>query len=98
MALSKVSGFHVCSARQCTEVARWAVIWRNPRIHQAREKTWLACERHKEFLAEFVALRSFPYRIVPVSELGEPVGSGAKQVDPASLTEAERAQLGMDFS
>ncbi|EEH64203.1 hypothetical protein HMPREF0044_0492 [Gleimia coleocanis DSM 15436] len=90
MALSRVSGFHVCSARQCTEVARWAVIWRNPRIHQAREKTWLACEGHKEFLAEFVALRGFPYRIVPVSELGEPVGQSAKQVDPRSLTAEER--------
>ncbi|MCS4484548.1 hypothetical protein NXS08_03480 [Gleimia sp. 6138-11-ORH1] len=93
MALGKVRGFHVCSARQCTEVARWAVIWRNPRIHQGREKTWLACEGHREFLAEFVALRGFPYRIVPVSELGEAVGESAKQVDPSSLTEQERSQL-----
>lgn len=85
-----VKAFHVCSARQCTEVARWAVVWRNPRIHQTREKTWLACEGHKEFLTEFVALRGFPHRVIPAADLGEPVGQSAKQVDPASLTEAER--------
>lgn len=95
MALSKVSGFQACSARQCTEVARWAVIWRNPRIHQAREKTWLACEGHRQFLAEFVALRGFPYRVVPIGELGELTGLSAKPVDPRSLTEAERLKLGL---
>lgn len=85
--------FHVCSARQCTEVARWAVVWRNPKIHAAREKTWLACERHRDFLAEFVALRNFPHRIIPVSELGEATGPSPKQVDPRSLTDEERARL-----
>lgn len=58
-----------CSARQCTEVAQWAVIWSNPQIHHAREKIWLACPGHRDFLKEFVALRSFPHRVVPISDL-----------------------------
>ncbi|MDO5034369.1 MAG: hypothetical protein Q4E01_03180 [Actinomycetaceae bacterium] len=91
--MSEKQFFHVCSARQCTEVARWAVIWSNPKIHSAREKTWLACEGHKNFLTEFVALRSFPYRVVPVSELEAPTGPSAKPVDPRSLTDEERARL-----
>ncbi|MDT3768081.1 hypothetical protein QS713_08425 [Gleimia hominis] len=76
---------HVCSARQCTEPAAWAVIWRNPKIHYGREKTWLACEGHRDFLAEFVALREFPYRVVPISEIGPAAGPSAKPVDRRSL-------------
>ncbi|MDI9588274.1 MAG: hypothetical protein ACOX5I_03235 [Gleimia sp.] len=91
--MSEAKFFHVCSARQCTEVARWAVIWRNPKIHDAREKTWMACEGHKEFLTKFVALRNFPHKVVPASELEAPSGPSAKPVDPRSLTEEERAQL-----
>lgn len=85
--------FHVCSARQCTEVARWAVIWSNPKIHSAREKTWLACDGHKDFLTEFVALREFPHRVVPIGDIDEAVAPSAKPVDPRSLTDEERAQL-----
>ncbi|MDU7238417.1 hypothetical protein [Actinomyces sp.] len=88
--------FHVCSARQCTEVARWAVIWSNPKIHAAREKTWLACEGHRDFLTEFVSLRSFPHRVVPISEVDSATAPAPKPVDPRSLTEEERASLGED--
>jgi hypothetical protein len=91
--VSEAKFFHVCSARQCTEVARWAVIWHNPKIHAAHEKTWMACDGHKEFLTEFVALRNFPHRVVPASEVDPPSGPSAKPVDPRSLTEEEREQL-----
>lgn len=82
--------FHVCSARQCTEVARWAIVWRNPKIHHAREKTWLACEGHRDFLAEFVALRNFPHRVISASKLTPPSEPAPKRVDPRSLTDEER--------
>ncbi|WP_198009448.1 hypothetical protein [Gleimia europaea] len=88
--------FHVCSARQCTEVARWAVIWSNPKIHAAREKTWLACEGHRDFLTEFVSLRAFPHRVVPISEVAPATSPSPKPVDPRSLTAEERASLGVD--
>ncbi|MDO5719967.1 MAG: hypothetical protein Q4P05_04470 [Actinomycetaceae bacterium] len=85
--------FHVCSARQCTEVARWAIVWRNPTIHHAREKTWLACEGHRDFLTEFVTLRDFPHRVVSASNLPPPSEPTPKPVDPRSLSEKERTGL-----
>lgn len=81
---------HVCSARQCTEVARWAVVWSNPKLHYGREKTWLACVGHRDFLEEFVALRGFPHRVVPISDIQANRGPSPKAVDPSSLTQAER--------
>ena len=59
----------ICSARECSNPAYWAILWRNPKIHQSREKTWMACESHKERLQKFVALRDFPNRVVPAVEV-----------------------------
>lgn len=67
--MSDVKEIWQCSARQCTEPAAFAVRWRNPAIHFNREKTWLACVGHRDFLAEFVALRDFPYRVLTMDEL-----------------------------
>lgn len=69
MALARGPADGTCSARECTSPATWAVIWSNPRIHRGREKTWLACDAHREFLHDYLAYRSFPVRDVPFSDL-----------------------------
>lgn len=61
----------VCSAKGCRERASWGLLWNNPRLHTPeRRKTWLACERHRTTLADFLSLRGFLKDTVPVSELG----------------------------
>jgi hypothetical protein len=60
-----------CSAAGCPSAAAWRVNWRNPRIHPAdRVKVWLACDDHRETLADYLGTRGFP---VVLSELGSPV-------------------------
>ncbi len=50
----------LCSAKGCRTAATTDLVWRNPRIHeQARVKHWLACAEHADFLADFLARRSF---------------------------------------
>jgi hypothetical protein len=45
----------------------WQLLWRNPRIHTAdRTKRWLACDDHRESLAEFLTRRDFPLTVVPL--------------------------------
>jgi hypothetical protein len=57
----------ICSARGCRATASYAVIWNNPKIHPPeREKTWMACEEHRQSLADFLAARSFLRRVEPV--------------------------------
>jgi hypothetical protein len=61
-----------CSRAGCREAARWAILWRNPRIHDAdRRKTWLACPEHLETLREFLAARDFPLEVRTVGELDD---------------------------
>lgn len=61
---------HECSRAGCRAEASWAIRWRNPKIHaEERRKTWLACAAHLEYLREFLAARSFPLSVLPVSEL-----------------------------
>ena len=56
----------ICSARGCTETAIWAVRWNNPKLHPPeRRKTWLACDRHRTYLADFLAARGFLREIEP---------------------------------
>jgi hypothetical protein len=60
----------VCSAKGCREDARHAVVWNNPRLHSAdRRKVWLACDAHRQSLADFVGLRGFLIEVIPVEEL-----------------------------
>jgi hypothetical protein len=55
-----------CSAKSCTAEARWALRWNNPKLHPPeRRKTWLACEEHREYLADFLNRRSFLREIEP---------------------------------
>ena len=61
----------------CREAADSAILWRNPKIHDAdRRKTWLACSEHLETLREFLAARDFPLEVRPVTEL-DARGEGA---------------------
>jgi len=54
----------VCSAKECQQEARYAVVWNNPKVHTPdREKTWLACDQHREFLSGFVDKRGFLLRV-----------------------------------
>lgn len=66
------------------------MVWSNPKLHFGREKTWLACVGHRDFLKEFVTLRGFPCRVIPIEQLPAVAGPGPKTVDPDSLTPAER--------
>jgi hypothetical protein len=66
---------HVCSAKGCRAVARHAVIWNNPKLHTAeRRKVWLACDDHRQTLADFVGIRGFLIEVVPVDELTDADG------------------------
>lgn len=50
----------ICSAKGCREVARWALLWNNPKLHTPeRRKTWTACEEHRESLSDFLSARGF---------------------------------------
>lgn len=54
----------VCSRAGCRNAATKRVVWRNPRIHEAdREKIWLACDDHVEFLRDYLAARDFPVTV-----------------------------------
>ena len=50
-----------CSAAGCSAPGGWRINWRNPRIHTAdRVKVWLACDAHRERLADYLRTRGFP--------------------------------------
>jgi hypothetical protein len=54
----------ICSAKGCRAAASYAVVWNNPKIHPPeREKTWVACEEHRQALADFLDLRGFLRRV-----------------------------------
>ncbi|MGH3450381.1 MAG: hypothetical protein ACRDQW_06545 [Haloechinothrix sp.] len=54
----------ICSAKGCGAPASYTVIWNNPKIHQPeREKTWPACEEHRQWLADFLDARGFLLRV-----------------------------------
>lgn len=53
-----------CSRAGCRRAATARVVWRNPRIHaEGREKIWLACDDHVEFLRDYLAARDFPVTV-----------------------------------
>ncbi|PZU40076.1 MAG: hypothetical protein DI573_05145 [Microbacterium sp.] len=55
-----------CARAGCREIARWQVVWRNPRIHSAeRRKIWLACGDHVDYLRDYLAARDFPVEVAP---------------------------------
>lgn len=57
----------VCSRAGCRADARWRVVWRNPRIHEAtRRKIWAACDDHVGYLRDYLAARDFPVAVEPM--------------------------------
>ena len=59
-----MSDLVVCSARGCRAPASYALVWNNPKVHAPeREKTWVACEEHRQSLAGFLDLRGFLRRV-----------------------------------
>lgn len=60
----------VCSARGCRGSARWALRWNNPKLHAPdRRKTWLACDVHREDLADHLSVRGFLREVVAADGL-----------------------------
>ncbi|MFI7388734.1 hypothetical protein [Streptomyces sp. NPDC049813] len=58
-----------CSAKGCRADAVWVLAWNNPKLHTPeRRKTWLACEEHREHLAQFLGVRGFLKDVVPLAE------------------------------
>jgi hypothetical protein len=48
------------------------VVWNNPKLHTPdREKTWLACDEHRDHLAGFLDLRGFLRRVDPFDPSAE---------------------------
>lgn len=63
------SGEQICSRAGCTQLAAWNVNWRNPKIHTVdRVKVWRACDEHREYLFDYLASRSFPVKVTPLTE------------------------------
>ena len=57
----------VCSAKGCTALAVWALLWNNPKLHTPdRRKTWLACDDHRQSLSDFLGARDFLRDVEPV--------------------------------
>ncbi len=65
----------VCSAKGCRAAPAWALLWNNPKLHDAeRRKVWLACGEHREHLAQFLRLRGFLKDVVPADAIPESAG------------------------
>ena len=57
----------ICSARDCRQLAAYDLQWNNPKIHAAdRRKHWLACDVHRESLAQFLSARGFLKDVLPL--------------------------------
>ncbi|MGA5443892.1 hypothetical protein ACPCKW_30925 [Streptomyces griseoincarnatus] len=66
----------ICSAKGCRAPAEWVLAWNNPKIHTPRRrKTWLACEEHREHLAQFLGVRGFLKDVVRFEEWEAPEGA-----------------------
>lgn len=60
----------VCSARGCGARARWGLRWNNPKLHTPeRRKTWLACDAHRQSLADHLSVRGFLRETLSVEDL-----------------------------
>jgi hypothetical protein len=57
----------ICSAKGCRSAATYVLVWNNPSLHTPdREKTWVACDEHRESLSAFLDRRSFLRRVDPL--------------------------------
>ncbi|KIH98918.1 hypothetical protein LP52_10875 [Streptomonospora alba] len=58
-----------CSRKDCRADAAWVLVWNNPKVHTPeRRKTWVACDEHRAYLAEFLDKRGFLLETVPVAD------------------------------
>lgn len=56
----------ICSAKGCRTPAAWSVVWNNPKLHPPeRRKVWLACDDHRQHLADFLDVRGFLIGVEP---------------------------------
>ena len=56
----------ICSAKGCQSDAVWDLLWNNPKLHTPdRRKVWLACDEHRQSLADFLAARQFLRAVQP---------------------------------
>ena len=56
----------ICSAKGCQSEAVWDLLWNNPKLHTPdRRKVWLACDEHRQSLADFLAARQFLRDVQP---------------------------------
>lgn len=56
-----------CSSRGCRADAAWELRWNNPKLHTPdRRKVWLACDEHRDSLADFLTARQFLRDVVPL--------------------------------
>ncbi|NUL45109.1 hypothetical protein F7P69_07860 [Cellulosimicrobium funkei] len=61
----------VCSRKGCGNPAAWRLEWNNPRIHTPdRRKTWLACEDHRGWLADYLQSRGLLRDVLPLASNG----------------------------
>jgi hypothetical protein len=73
----------ICSAKGCRAAAAWSVVWNNPKLHTPeRRKVWLACEEHRQHLADFLDLRGFLIGVEPFRGGAEGT-EGSDSSDPA---------------
>lgn len=76
----------ICSRAGCTNEAAWNVNWRNPRIHGLeRVKVWLACDEHREYLADYLGAREFPVQVTALSEKLERLADAGDSPGPGAL-------------
>jgi hypothetical protein len=56
----------ICSAKGCQQPAVHELRWNNPKIHTPeRRKVWLACDDHRQQLADFLGARRFLREVAP---------------------------------
>ncbi len=68
----------VCSRKSCGHAAAWRLEWNNPRIHTPeRRKTWLACEDHRDWLADYLQSRGLLKDVLPLA----PTGTDTREKD-----------------
>ena len=59
----------ICSARGCPALARFDLLWNNPKIHTPdRRKHWLACADHRDSLSAFLSARGFLKDVEPLTD------------------------------
>ena len=56
-----------CSRAGCLELAEFQIVWRNLKVHaEDRRKIWLACTEHRQYLVDYLAVRSFYIETLPL--------------------------------